>query len=71
MSEEIIVNTVLLAEVVDHIQEGFVCLHLVFVHVNTLDIFAELDGSVNLDLFVSRSAFRTYLLRHRSVKGRL
>lgn len=61
----------LLAKIVDHLQKSLIRLHLVFIHVDSLNVFAELNRTVNLNFLVSRSTLRTYLLCHRGVKSSL
>lgn len=51
LSDEFILNFVSLTECIDHIQK-FLILHLFLIHINSLDIFAKLNRTMNLDLFV-------------------
>ena len=52
LSEEVMVDVVLLAELVYHLEELFICFYLFAVYVYALNIFAELYWAVDLDLFV-------------------
>lgn len=49
-------NIVVLAELVHHLQQLLVRLHLVPIHVYALDVLAELNWPVDLNLLVRSSA---------------
>ena len=62
-------DAVLLAELVYHLQHLLVSLNLVPVLVDAVDILAELDRPVDLNLLVRCRAARGYLLGLRCVKS--
>ena len=63
------VDAVLLAELVHRLQHLLIRLNLVPVHVDALDVLAELDRPVDLNLLVRCRAARGYLLGLRCVKS--
>ena len=52
------VDSVLFAELVNLIQQFFVVLDLSAVHIDALDVFLELNRTMDLDLLVGSSATR-------------
>ena len=51
-SKKLVVHSKFLAKRVDHVQV-LLFLHLFFIHVEPLNVLSELQGPVDLDLFVS------------------